>query len=151
VKVLAVVIGLVVVLFVVAVAWPAPAWDASRARARGDWRSSLSAWLTPAFDFSVVDGACVDVRTHVFRPAPTCAVALPKTRAGTYRFLRLEYSGAEVVVQFAPAPEDTSGLPSHPITLKASSTTTTVVVPDAGGTLTLACAPPAPVCLVRGG
>jgi hypothetical protein len=150
-KLAAALLATLAIVYVVVVARPAPAWEDRAARSRGDWRESLNNWLAPDFDYTGVTG-CVDKTSRVFHSAPVCAAQIAKTASKNcdYRFLKLTFSGAEAVVDFNTAAGDTCGMPSRSVTLRVSAPETTVVIPPAGGTLTIKCAPPSPSCSVRG-
>jgi hypothetical protein len=151
VKLAAALLAVLIVVFVVAVARPAPAWDPHAARSGGDWREWLSEWLTPAFDYTAIAGTCFDKTTHGFRAVPACvSTVAPVDSTTPYRYLKLSRAGADAIVDFRPAPGDTSDMPVTPVKLRSSNASTTVVIPAAGGTLTITCLPPTPACRVLG-
>lgn len=112
-----------------------------------DWINSLGLYLQPKFNSRDILPACFETETRSFLVVQQCVTRISASQE-RYRMLALELrQGAQAEISFTPAAGDSSGLPFHKLALKTPGAKTTLVLPPAGGALTILCPLPVP-CLL---
>jgi hypothetical protein len=103
--------------------------------ASSTWLEGLAGWLAPKFDPRDIVPGCYSVSAASFQATPVCVARISASDA-RYRFLKLS-SGVRAAALFTPAARD-SGITYRQQNLLPGESQT-VVVPAAGGSLTLTC------------
>lgn len=136
-KIVFVILGVLVCAFCFAAGMPPAKSPVVTPANAPNWLNGLGARLAPKFDLRDIHPGCYDISTTEFRPNPLCVARISGSDT-QYRFLKLSLAhGLQATALFSPLSNDT-GITYRTQAMEPNQSQT-VVVPQAGGDLTLSC------------